>query len=50
MEDFETDIKNLLAQPKPEQIIEDLAPGDRDLTTEEVKALERNTTGDFVVK
>jgi hypothetical protein len=47
---FETDIKNLLTQPKPEPIAVESAPYDRDLTTEEVKELERNTIGDFVVK
>lgn len=48
--DFEDNIKDILSKPKPEQITEDAAPGDSDLTTEEVKVLERNTTGDFVVK
>jgi hypothetical protein len=47
---FETDMKNLLTQPKPEPIAVESAPYDRDLTTEEVKELERNTIGDFVVK
>lgn len=47
---FETDIKNLLTQSKPEPIAVESAPYDRDLTTEEVKELERNTIGDFVVK
>jgi hypothetical protein len=37
---FETDIKNLLTQPKPEPIAVESAPYDRDLTTEEVKELE----------
>ena len=34
------------SQPKPEPVAVDSAPYDRDLTTEEVRELERNTTGD----
>jgi hypothetical protein len=44
--DFEGEIKNILAEPRPEKISEDVAPEDRDLTTEEIEALERNSTGD----
>jgi hypothetical protein len=42
---FEGEIKNILAEPRPEKISEDVAPEDRDLTTEEIEALERNSTG-----
>lgn len=48
--DFEADIKNILSQPKPEPRTVDSAPYDRDLTAEEIKELERNTTRDFIVK
>jgi hypothetical protein len=48
--DFEDNIEDILSKPKPEKSHKDLAPGDRDLTTEEVKALEGNTTGNFIVK
>lgn len=43
---FEDEVKNILAEPRPEKISEDVAPEDRDLTTEEIEALERNSTGD----
>ena len=46
IENFEGEIKNILAEPRPEKISEDVAPEDRDLTTEEIEALERNSTGD----
>lgn len=44
--DFEGEIKNILVEPRPEKISEDVAPEDRDLTTEEIEALERNSTRD----
>ena len=47
--DFEADIKKILSQAKPEPIV-DSAPYDRDLTTEEIEKLERNTIGNFIVK
>jgi hypothetical protein len=47
---FEADIKTILSQPKPEPIAVDSTPYDRDLTTEEIEKLERNTTGDSIVK
>ena len=40
--DFEGNIKDILSKPKPEKSHENLAPGDRDLTTEEIETLERN--------
>ena len=46
IENFEGEIKNILAEPRPEKISEDVAPEDRDLTTEEIETMERNSTGD----
>jgi hypothetical protein len=48
--EFSTDIEKILSEPKPEPVSENLAPYDRDLTSEEVKELERNNTGDYIAK
>ena len=43
----ESEFRENYSQPKPEPIAPGWAPYDRDLTTEEVEELERNTTGDL---